>query len=290
MVPTASGGVEHGDLYIANVRRSGVTRLTTNPGDDDDPAWSRDGKRIAFRSERAGAYGIFVIGATGRGLKRLTSNSAFFDYGPAWSPDSTRIAFVSRRSEGTKDYQDEIDVIKADGTGRIRFPKLSFERVAFPPAWSPDGKQLVFQSGYESMFGSGYDLYVANADGTAMKEIARGGEANVHPVWASDGKWIYFLSNRDTEDDSYCHDVYVAGVDTSVVRRLTTSTERSGVMESGVDSSSHAEAGSGACETRLGDRWNCGDVTGCGCESREHPGRDELAATSTRGAAREARR
>jgi Tol biopolymer transport system component len=68
-----------------NADGTSVTRLTVNPTDDYDPAWSPDGKRLAFGSERDGNPEIYVMNADGTDVTRLTNNPAV-DYQPAWSP------------------------------------------------------------------------------------------------------------------------------------------------------------------------------------------------------------
>ena len=79
-----------------NADGSGVARLTDSEATDADPAWSPDGRRIAFASDRDGGSNIYVMNADGSGVARLTDSSAG-DYGPAWSPDGRRIAFASER-------------------------------------------------------------------------------------------------------------------------------------------------------------------------------------------------
>ena len=73
---------------VMNADGSDVTRLTDNPADDGfsgDPAWSPNGSRIAFVSERHGNDEIYVMNADGSGLTNLTNNAAL-DTNPAWSP------------------------------------------------------------------------------------------------------------------------------------------------------------------------------------------------------------
>jgi TolB protein len=62
-----------------------LKRLTRNLADDISPAWSPDGRRIAFTSNRAGNYDIYAMNADGRGLQRLTNTRAD-DVDPAWQP------------------------------------------------------------------------------------------------------------------------------------------------------------------------------------------------------------
>ncbi len=69
-----------------------ATRLTVHDASDSFPAWSPDGRRIAFESDRDGNDEIYVMNADGSGVTRLTDNDAI-DRSPAWSPDGRRIAF-----------------------------------------------------------------------------------------------------------------------------------------------------------------------------------------------------
>ena len=85
--------------------------------------------RIAFASNRAGNFEIYVMNANGTGVTRITHNSAFDDE-PAWSPDGTKLAFVSERAGNA-----EIYVMNANGTGVTRLtnnPAIDEE-----PAWGP---------------------------------------------------------------------------------------------------------------------------------------------------------
>jgi Tol biopolymer transport system component len=68
-----------------NADGSGLKRLTNNDASDRQPAWSPDGTKIAFNSERDGNREIYVMNADGSGLTRLTNNDAS-DWDPAWSP------------------------------------------------------------------------------------------------------------------------------------------------------------------------------------------------------------
>jgi Tol biopolymer transport system component len=92
------------------------------------PAWSPDGTKIAFDSNRGGNFEIYIMYADGTGVARLTNDPAN-DFAPTWSADGTMIAFDSVR-----DGNSEIYAMNADGTGVVRLtisPGLDFE-----PAWS----------------------------------------------------------------------------------------------------------------------------------------------------------
>jgi Tol biopolymer transport system component len=112
---------------------SAVKRLTKEPGDDVEPAWSPDGTRIAFRSDRDGDSDIYVMNADGTGVARLT-NDPDTDLGPAWSPDGVKIAFVSNRYGNILVESNlVIYVMDADGTGVEQLTSYP----ALEPAWAP---------------------------------------------------------------------------------------------------------------------------------------------------------
>jgi WD40-like Beta Propeller Repeat len=81
------------DVYTANVDGTGEVRLTDAPGLDGMSAWSPDGRRIAFVSDRDGSWEIYVMAADGTGQRRLT-NTPVDEGAPAWSPDGKKIAYL----------------------------------------------------------------------------------------------------------------------------------------------------------------------------------------------------
>ena len=134
---------------------------------------------IAFASNRAGGYDIWLMRADGSGPVRLT-RSPLAEFSPAWSPDRSRLAFSASRGE---EAPFDIIVMNADGTGRRNLTRTATVSEA-APRWSPDGERLVYATGSES---SGR-VSAMNSDGSQRRGLGDGG----WPDWAPDGQHIVY--------------------------------------------------------------------------------------------------
>ena len=183
---------------------SGVTRLTNNPGADGEPAWSPDGRKIAFVSDRDGNYDIYVMNADGSGVTQLT-NDAIAARDPDWSPDATKVVFASVR-----DGNSEIYVMNADGSGAVNLTNHSADDS--DPAWSPDGSRIAFSSVRDG----NWEVYVMNADGTGVTNLTNHSAGDLHPAWSPDGTRVSFRTSRDGNSE-----IYVMNADGSGAVNLT---------------------------------------------------------------------
>ena len=166
-----------GGLWVMNVSGRRLRRVTPN---GMTPAWSPDGRTIAFARRLSGspAYAIWLIGPDGTNERRLTEppRSGDTDYAqdfmPDWSPDGRQVAF-SRRYRGRTD----IYVIRADGSGLRRVT----HQVGLHdwPAWSPDGGRIAFRTTY----GRSQSIDVINADGRHHRRLATGAVAYAYLDW-----------------------------------------------------------------------------------------------------------
>jgi len=172
------------DVFVINSDGSGTVNLTGHWSDDVSPAFSPDGSRIAFTSDRAGSSEIYVMDADGTDLARLTNNGAR-DFDPAFSADGSRIAFASDR-DGNK----ELYTVGADGSGETRLTTSAANEE--DPAFSADGMHLAFTTDRDG----NREIYVAGADGANPVRLTVEPAADYQPNFSPDGTRIAFTSER----------------------------------------------------------------------------------------------
>ena len=180
-----------GDFDIYAETRNGTVQVTNHPAPDYAPAWTPDGTRIAFVSERFGSKDVFVASVEpGVSFQRLTS-SPNADTDPAWAPNSVRIALASNRA-GT------YDIWFFDLGSKHRLTHNGAND--FEPAFSPSGGRVAFTR--RNKFGN-YDIYVIQANGNGLMRLTTNAAEDSEPTWSPDGEQIAFVSNRGGSYDIF---------------------------------------------------------------------------------------
>jgi serine/threonine protein kinase/Tol biopolymer transport system component len=174
-------------IYSQRVHGANPRDLSSDASaDDTQPAFSPDGDRIAFRSNREGG-GIFMMGATGESPRRLTA----FGYNPAWSPDGSEIAFAT---EGAVDPTIRHDVSQL---WRVRVAnddkQMIWKGDGMQPSWSPSGRRIAF---WALDTGSRRTIWTLPVAGGKPARVTNDNHLNWNPVWAPDGRFLYFASDR----------------------------------------------------------------------------------------------
>jgi Tol biopolymer transport system component len=187
-------------------------------------AFPGDNGKIVFDSDRDGGDpDIWTMSPNGRNQVNLTASSEAADFLASWRADGKKIAFMSDRETPTNptvpdiggpDF--EIFVMNADGSNQkqITFNALDDEA----PAWSPDGKSIVFQRDFDPVRGQvDYDILTMRANGADERKLTNSpGVLEYDPEWSPDGRRIAFTSERDGDAE-----IYTMRPNGSGVRQLT---------------------------------------------------------------------
>jgi dipeptidyl aminopeptidase/acylaminoacyl peptidase len=177
------------DLYRIRVDGTGLRRLTFTKADEFDPVVSPDGQRIAFESDAQGNWEIYVL-TLSTGEQVNISRSVRRDQDPTWAPDpssgSARVAYTTvfnRRNA-------ELAYVQVNAPGRTQ-TIVSGPTSDFDASWST-GNEIVFTR----RSGATRDLFVANADGTDLRNVSSGSSDDWGAVWADNGR-ILFVRETD---------------------------------------------------------------------------------------------
>ena len=176
-----------------------LQQMTYEPGLESEPSLSRDGKFLAYTSEESGNLDVRVLPTTGGQAIRITDSDAD-DAQPAWSPDGAKLAFVSARDHkgrlsmplGVGPLQGYLlgrggDIFLTSALGGSAVKLVSD---GYSPAWSPDGKEIAFQSPRDGQ----RDLWAIATGGGQPRRLTNDTSFDYHPSWSPDGKWITYAA------------------------------------------------------------------------------------------------
>jgi Tol biopolymer transport system component len=215
----AFGSDRDGDLeiYVLDVSTGEERQVTDDPADDVSPAWSPDGTRLAFVSQRDGGTHLYLVDADGDEAKgshvtRLTSGEVSH-YDPAWSVDGTQIYFARDPVDGVE--HPDVYVLNVPSASQPDPPPPAPwgepGSIGYQPAPSPDGESIAFVS----TRGDVSQVFVANADGSEVRQVTTDPAPKSNPSWSPDGQRIVFSAGDEKND------LYVMNADGTGLQQIT---------------------------------------------------------------------
>ncbi|HAS46461.1 MAG TPA: Tricorn protease like protein [Microscillaceae bacterium] len=181
-----------GELFNVPAKDGYTLNMTKSSGAfDRDPAWSPDGKQIAFWSDRSGEYELYLQPSDGlKPAKKLTNRKKGFGYTPYWSPNSKKIAFM--------DETNTIFIIDAASGAISKVDNTAWNighngRFGYPLSWSPDSRWLTYNKGLDN---ANYAIMIYDAQAKKTTQVTSGFYNDSYPVFGTEGKYLFYLTDR----------------------------------------------------------------------------------------------
>jgi len=176
-----------GDVFTVPAKHGAIRNLTATPGvHERDSKWSPDGKWVAYISDASGEDEIWVVPQDGRGTPRQVSHDdAIYKYDIVWSPDSKKIMWADK---GLRLRYINVETGKI--TDVCKCEKWEFSDYA----WSPDSQWIVYA---KAELASMSKIYLYSLQDATAHELTDGWYGSSSPIFSSDGKFIFFVSDRD---------------------------------------------------------------------------------------------
>lgn len=177
-----------GEILTVPAEKGDVRNLTNTSGvAERDPAWSPDGKWIAYFSDESGEYALHLRNQTGIGeVKKINlGNPPSFYYAPTWSPDSKKIAYIDKRLNLWY-----VDITKG-GPVKIDDSKRG---QSFNPGWSPDSRWVAYTKPLQSWYRA---VFVYSLESGKSQQVTDGLSDATSAQFDKSGKYLYFAASTD---------------------------------------------------------------------------------------------
>jgi tricorn protease len=211
--PTGARAVfeARGEIVTVPAEKGDIRNLTNSSGANDrDPAWSPDGKWIAYFSDESGEYALHLSEQSGMGqVKKINlGNPPTFFYSPVWSPDSRKITYIDKRLNVWY-----VDIEK--GTP-VRIDTDTYENPALTlnPSWSSDSRWVTYTKQLDNHLGA---VFIYNIETGKTEQVTDGMSNATNAVFDKSGKYLYFTASTNSGPSSGWLDL------SSIDRQITSS-------------------------------------------------------------------
>ena len=183
--------VAHGEVFSVPAEKGDIRNLTNSPAAEErEPAWSSDGKSIAYFSDASGEYTLEIRDQNGLGEPRriVLGHPPAFPYAPRWSPDSKKIAYTDKTLNVCYVELEKGTPVRID-TDIYAGP------MALNPAWSPDSKWIAYTRKLKSHL---HAVFVYSLDQNKTFQVTDGMSDAANAQFDQEGKYLYFTASTDT--------------------------------------------------------------------------------------------
>ena len=176
-----------GDLFTVPAKYGNTRNLTGTPGiHERNPKWSPDGRTVAFISDESGEDEIYIMPQDGSGEPvQLTTGGDTYKYAIEWSPDGTKILWSDKKLR-----LQYVDVESQEVTEVVQ--ATAWEITSY--SWSPDSKWIAYVKPEEEQQAT---IYLYSVEGESSHPVTDGWFSSTQPHFSKDGKYLFFVSNRN---------------------------------------------------------------------------------------------
>ncbi len=178
-----------GELFTVPAESGSWRNITRTPGiADRHAAWSPDGTKIAWFSDKDGEYGLVIADQEGANPRHIEISDPSFFFVPEWSPDGTRLAFTDT------DYRILVVEIASGKLIHVDTDRFAHPERSMNPVWSPDSRWIAYARRLDNQLRA---IFVYDVRSGERHQLTDGMADAISPVWDASGKYLYFLGSTN---------------------------------------------------------------------------------------------
>lgn len=208
---------ENTDIYLKNVNDDlPPVKITDLPSNEEHRGhcWSPDGTKMVITSDRSGKSNVYVTDVEPYAAQVILSDdSADLQY-PSFSRDASKLVYQARTDDGR--FAIRLHDMDEKSDRNVFSTETNVANLALSPVFSPDGLRVAFTN----KTGGNSEIFTMNLDGTGLVNLTNNDASDSTPVYSSDGREIYFQSNRDGSFETF--HLFRMNADGTEPRRITT--------------------------------------------------------------------